>query len=362
MPGLTDELNADQRLMIDIIYQHYNNPRQGGWPAWRYVRRAFTRQSTTGAEAKAVRASFPSIGMRGVSPVYSAIFNKNDQNDEAPVFLSLAAGLHHPQWGATAAKIVEIIRHFANIMATVDPSIEHVTITSSDLAQTFNWDPQTMIPDIPAHIDREPLKLLSGRSGADRNWEVRLGDEWLTPFKDVKNLTEYVETFTEIIERIIREEAPDVGAASVDPVQDSTTTPYVKPDLLAALNALTASSWDLHKLKSMVTELDGNYVEGRPYATASLIRAIIDHIPPLFGQATFASVINQVSLTTSKKKYLQLLSQHRFVADDVLHTPIAKLSKSPDVIDIHDMPNRIWFNTLLQLVVERLSPEEAPPS
>ncbi len=66
---------------------------------------------------------------------------------------------------------------------------------------------------------------------------------------------------------------------------------FVDSALLARIASLGGSSFSLTKLTRFTVELNENYGRGNYLSCSLLIRAIINHIPPLFGQRTFAQVV-----------------------------------------------------------------------
>lgn len=60
--------------------------------------------------------------------------------------------------------------------------------------------------------------------------------------------------------------------------------PYIDPQVSASMAAKAeALGLDSGKLVSLVAELNDNYGRGNAYAAHALLRAILDHIPPLLG-------------------------------------------------------------------------------
>ncbi|WP_237550263.1 hypothetical protein [Streptomyces sp. SID1034] len=85
----------------------------------------------------------------------------------------------------------------------------------------------------------------------------------------------------------------------------------------------------------LVTELNGNWADQNTYACQMLLRALIDHIPPVFGQRTFDGVIASGGWGRTHESYLRRLAAFRLSADDILHRHI---TTRPSRILIHDMP------------------------
>jgi hypothetical protein len=86
---------------------------------------------------------------------------------------------------------------------------------------------------------------------------------------------------------------------------------------------------------------------GRGYQ--ALLRAILDHIPPLLGYADFKAATNNHSWSRTDRGYARRLLDFKLQADDALHRQI---SKRTDQLGIDDMPPKVWVNRILQECAE----------
>jgi hypothetical protein len=122
--------------------------------------------------------------------------------------------------------------------------------------------------------------------------------------------------------------------------------PYINPQVSADAAARAEQrGLDPGKLVKLVAELNDNYSRGNAYAAHALLRAVLDHIPPLLGCADFKAVASNYSWGRTDRTYAQRLQDFKLQADDALHRQI---SKRTDRLSIHDMPPKIWVNTILQ--------------
>lgn len=116
--------------------------------------------------------------------------------------------------------------------------------------------------------------------------------------------------------------------------------------MIAAIKAREATDrFDRAKLLRLIDELNDNHVRGNVYAAYALLGAILDHIPPLLGCASFAAVASSYSWSQTDKSYMRRLHDFRLQADDVLHRQI---SAKTDLLSLDDVPPRAWVNRLLQ--------------
>jgi hypothetical protein len=102
---------------------------------------------------------------------------------------------------------------------------------------------------------------------------------------------------------------------------------------------------DCGKLAKLVAELNDNYSRDNAYAAHALLRALLDHIPPLLGYQDFKVAANSYPWGRTDKSYARRLADFKYQADDALHRQI---SRRPDPLDLTDMPPKIWINAILQ--------------
>lgn len=117
------------------------------------------------------------------------------------------------------------------------------------------------------------------------------------------------------------EATPDVPA-SVDFVENSR---------IRAIESLPKSTYDTTKLCQLLVELNRAYNAHSFYSCIFLIRAIADHVPPIFGQATFQEVSNNYA--GGGKSFRQLMQRLqnscRGLADSYLHMQIRAQESVP---------------------------------
>jgi hypothetical protein len=121
---------------------------------------------------------------------------------------------------------------------------------------------------------------------------------------------------------------------------------YIDPRVMAKIQAKEENGqFDWSKLLRLIDEVNGSYRHGNVYAVHTLLRAILDHVPPLFGCANFAGVVSNYHWGQTDKAYMRKLLDFRLQADDVLHRQI---SVRQDLLSLEDLPPRAWINRLLE--------------
>jgi len=100
---------------------------------------------------------------------------------------------------------------------------------------------------------------------------------------------------------------------------------------LEELRSLKSPDFDFRKLIRMLEELNSAYQDEHYYSAAMLIRAILDHVPPVFGYKTFVEVANNYAGggRSFKETIQHLDNASRKVGDAHLHMPIRKSETLP---------------------------------
>jgi hypothetical protein len=122
-------------------------------------------------------------------------------------------------------------------------------------------------------------------------------------------------------------------------------SPYVGFERILELRSLPKDQWDFAKLVQLCIELnDVSASEKTNYATAMLVRAIVDHVPPLFGMKNFSQVADNYGGTSSFKGSMQHLNRSmRNIADGILHEQIRSKESlpSPQQVDFRQDLDRL---------------------
>ena len=121
----------------------------------------------------------------------------------------------------------------------------------------------------------------------------------------------------------------------------SSSKEYIHPERLKELGKLTSDKFDLCKLLKLCEELNDSYMRNSVFSIIMLTRALIDHVPTVFGSRTFNEVVNNYAGTKSFKESMERLnSSSRKIADQHLHTPIRKSESVPTMNQV-DFSNDI---------------------
>lgn len=127
-------------------------------------------------------------------------------------------------------------------------------------------------------------------------------------------------------------------------------TAFVAPELIAELRAAKPAQFDFKKLIALCEELNDAYRREAYLSTALLIRAVMNHVPPVFGQTTFAAVVAQAGRSI-KPMLERLESEARPIAD--LHTHILMRARETLPTKNQVEPFKGAFELLLNEVLAR---------
>jgi len=119
---------------------------------------------------------------------------------------------------------------------------------------------------------------------------------------------------------------------------------YISKAIIDRLSNIESNRFDTKKLIVLANELNYNYQNGNAYASAGLLRAITDHVPPIFGFNVFSQVASNYSWGRTDKSFIKKLADYRDVADDALHRQISSFET---LIDIDHLPNPRALDVLL---------------
>lgn len=105
---------------------------------------------------------------------------------------------------------------------------------------------------------------------------------------------------------------------------------YINPDRIDGLKLVKNNAFDLIKLVRFCEELNISFLQGSYLSVAMLVRAIIDHVPPIFLKNTFTEVANHYGSQSFKDSMKNLDNSSRKISNSHLHTPIRKKEILPN--------------------------------
>jgi hypothetical protein len=130
------------------------------------------------------------------------------------------------------------------------------------------------------------------------------------------------------------------------PRQDAA---YVDQARLAELQALSSAKYDLTRLVRLCEEVNIAWAASAYHATAMIVRAIMDHVPPIFGVAAFTQIgSNYAGARSFKEAMTNLEAAARKIGDSHLHTNVRAREVLPTATQVN-------FSNLLDLLLGEIA-------
>lgn len=131
---------------------------------------------------------------------------------------------------------------------------------------------------------------------------------------------------------------------------------FLNTELLIQLKAVQGARLDLTKLVKMCEELNDAYARGNFISSALLLRAVMNHVPPVFGATTFSEVVAHAGRSV-KAILARLNEEARPIAD--LHTHFLMRANEHLPTKNQLEPYKAGFEVLIQEVLVNLSSDAA---
>ena len=111
---------------------------------------------------------------------------------------------------------------------------------------------------------------------------------------------------------------------------------YVNTGRIEELRALSHQQFDLARLIRLCEELNVCFKHECYFAVAMLTRAVLDHVPPIFGFTSFSQIANNYAGAKSFKELMQHLeNSSRKIADAHLHGHIRNKEILPNKTQVN---------------------------
>lgn len=187
-------------------------------------------------------------------------------------------------------------------------------------------------------FSEEPM-LLHGTRIEQAHKRVRNRLDWLKQFPDEISYKQTMRSLT-------------TGRHGSSAAQSSrAAVVYVEPSRITELRHLTGPRFSTVKLVRLCEELNACMATESYLAAIMLLRAIKDHVPPIFGCKDFDQVISQTNGRSFQPQLKRLNSQAKDVADRYLHAQIGSVEGLPNGTQVNF---RSELDALLGEVVARL--------
>jgi hypothetical protein len=145
----------------------------------------------------------------------------------------------------------------------------------------------------------------------------------------------------------------DFGYLKNNPSVSVKTDFFVDNSRISEIIQISSSSFDFTKLIQILRELNLAYANSMYLTIPLLIRATIDHIPPVFDKVNFADVCGSYGTRSFKESMNNLEKSSRKIADSFLHTPIRNKETLPTEVQVNFKND---LDVLLQEIVRKMKP------
>jgi len=142
-----------------------------------------------------------------------------------------------------------------------------------------------------------------------------------------------VEEATGIVRAAVGSIRSRAAHSSNRPAGTPAASPYVNLALIEQLRSVQSPLWDLRRLVRMCEELNSVFAAGNCHATVMLLRAILDHVPPIFGAPNFGQFAATAGRSL-KASMERLDKSSRDIADRWLHQQIRKSESLPTMTQV----------------------------
>lgn len=109
---------------------------------------------------------------------------------------------------------------------------------------------------------------------------------------------------------------------------------FIDGTRVAELRAISNNQFDLTRFVRMCEEINNAWDAGNTISVAMLARAMVDHIPPIFGQSNFSQVTSQASSRSIRGSLEHIQTALRHIADGALHTHIRRRETVPTATQV----------------------------
>lgn len=284
----------------------------------------------------------------------SLIFETSEQGNRG-LYLTIYGSLLTSSGPALAAYLVRLLDWVRELYAK-DAYVKEVNGVDVQCALGISEDKTRMLfalLKLPL-LSSMPF-YLSSWSNNNNSWTMSITDE-------VMDLYRSEDSATYLDEHLARGYLPDQPWAENDRLKSvlnsqnaltsfslstgkmdysvKRSTPYIEPSRLEELRRIESDRFDCARLICLCEELNECAAAGNAHAVIFLTRAILDHVPPVFGFDNFAQVAaNYGGGGRSFKHSLdRLQNQSRHVADRLLHMPIRNRELAPKLSEVSFAP------------------------
>lgn len=311
LESLRNKLTDEQRKILTAIWSYFRQHNQ--WIPVRLLHQTCGGKST----------AWPSLEQLGGSIVFE--YKEGSVKYYHLTFL----GILLTEEGETCEQLLRSYLAYVTEKSAAEPLRTHVH--NQEIAKDLHLNPEQVA--LLGRLIRESPFSGSGSFGT-HEWNVEIPanvedlPQDLLAYVHERAMEQYDPTVPVTAAQrassfwIKRSEASQMRTRQ-EPKQEPSPGGYVDETRIAELQAIKSERFDLTRLIELCKELNICYLNECYFAVALLTRALLDHVPPIFGFDTFSKVANNCPGSRSFKESMQHLeSSCRKIADAHLHIQI----------------------------------------
>lgn len=362
----SEPLTVEQRLVLQAVYDWFRQ--HGTWPTFLSIDRSMRR--ARGLDISSVVRSLPDSLIH--KPL---LLPRIDADDKLSLYLS---GVQLCEGGSEdTERFLRLVRWIAQKEIDFEPmpgrgeTMPLVTFEEAREYLGLDRNNELAVCRLFSILDPESCEFITDSMGPNGLvsyvvtpdvrffCEVQTADDYELTRLKLRYAPEELYGAADLAQAMTGGFVPGL-VASTDSEQDEVYLyparldlgPYIDPRITDAIRVkVGASRFNLDKLLKLIEELNDNYQDERVYATHALLRAMLDHIPPILGHRDFKTVATNYAWGRTDKRYMRRLLEFRDQADDALHRQV---SANPDLLGFDDIPTSIGVNHLLQECIDKL--------
>ncbi|MGF7004538.1 hypothetical protein [Aminobacter sp. BE322] len=219
----------------------------------------------------------------------------------------------------TAADDLEAIANdMADILSRFTKSRDSINIGDGDQAKFTG-------------LVLEARELLNGGLGAANNFGLQLEFTRADGVRNFVGSQSYhsVEQAAGIVRSAAKALRRKLAAPNHPSSGTQAATPYVSLTRIDELRGIASTKWDLRRLVRLCEELNAAFSGGNFLSVAMILRAVADHVPPIFGAKSFGEYASSIVRRSHKGSMEHLQGSLRHIADSVLHDQVRQKESLP---------------------------------
>jgi hypothetical protein len=164
-------------------------------------------------------------------------------------------------------------------------------------------------------------------------------------------------SFGAVLKDIEKMQEPSLGEGGLFGSVAENVSPYeghdfINQERILTLESLVSEKFDFTRLIAICSEINCSAKNKNYFALGMLIRALIDHVPPIFEQRTFKELAsNYAAGKSAKKTFTNLENSSRNISDGILHQVIGKKATIPTFNQVNFSPD---IDVLLAEVIRKV--------